>query len=198
MSPSLSDNSSLDQFSAFLESHEIIPENLLPFSASSAGRTKQPPLARLHAEHRSAYVISTSRMAFALDIPSDATPAFSIAAGTGGFSGGWEWRVRLAFLVASPPHGHRRRHNRASLDKFRAQAREKHHSVHLLPVAASLGDSDNHFFSASSGLSPMLPVTGGEGGGWQEMRSETVECEVPVKVLAGNTAFVVRPSVYAV
>jgi len=44
----------------------------------------------------------------------------------------------------------------------------------------------------------MLPVTGGEGGGWQEMRSETVECEVPVKVLAGNTAFVVRPSVYAV
>jgi hypothetical protein len=38
---------------------------------------------------------------------------------------------------------------------------------------------------------------GGETG-WEEMRTETMECEVPVKVLAGNTAFLVRPSVHIV
>lgn len=82
-----------------------------------------------------------------------------------------------------------------------AREERRHHSVHLLPVQGILGDNDNQFFSASTGLSPMLPVSNGAGGGdkeWHEMKSETVECEVPVRVLAGNTAFVVKPSVYTI
>ena len=70
--------------------------------------------------------------------------------------------------------------------------------MHLLPIPGNLGDNDNRFFAASNGLIPLLPMSGDQGGDWLEMRSETVKCEVPVRVLAGNTAFVVRPSVYTV
>lgn len=34
--------------------------------------------------------------------------------------------------------------------------------------------------------------------GWLQMKVETVECEIPIKVLSGNTAFLVRPLVYTV
>jgi len=170
--------------SAFLESHELIPEALLPLSASSAGRTKQPNLSRLHAEFKASYTVNTSRLSFSLDIPSDSTPDFHITAGNEGFKGGLEWRLRIAFLVAVPR---------------RKGSYEKDDPVHLLPLPDTINDEDNTFLAASTGLSPLLPVREqGRHVAWEEMKVETVECEVPIKVLAGNTAFVVRPSVHVI
>ncbi|BEI84235.1 hypothetical protein CcaverHIS002_0408390 [Cutaneotrichosporon cavernicola] len=159
------------KFSAYLETHEVIPEPLLP----PGGR--RPELRRLHAEQRTSYAQFTARTAFSLDIPSDATPAFSLSAGDGG-RGGLEWRVRLAFLVALP-----RRSTRSEETESEC--------LHLVPVEA---DGDNAPYTASPRLVPFIAT----GEGWAEARAETVECEVPVQVLAGNTAFVVRPSVFTV
>ena len=170
--------------SAFLESHELIPEALLPLSASSAGRAKHPNLSRLHAEFRASYAVNTSSLSFSLDIPSDSTPDFQITAGHEGFKGGLEWKVRISFLVAVPHH-----HTHAN-----AQT-----GVHLLPLPDTINDDDNTFYAASTGLSPLVPVKEhGQQIAWEEMKVETIECEVPIKVLAGNTAFVVRPSVHVI
>ncbi|WVQ78266.1 hypothetical protein IAT38_000351 [Cryptococcus sp. DSM 104549] len=206
------------KFSAYLESHELIPEPLLPPSVHP-GPPKQPPLARLHAEHHSSYAVSASRIAFSLDIPSDATPAFSLAAGEGD-RGGLEWRVKLSFTVAMPPHGWRKHHRKAagsSGEKTKEKEREaRDEAVHMLPSEIGHGqsqqDGDNRFYAASTTLVPLLSTSRSNGMGsgdkgrigvdaekeWFEMRTELVECEVPVKVLAGNTAFVVRPSVWVV
>lgn len=165
--------------SAFLESHELIPEALLPLSASSSGRAKHPNLSKLHAEFRASYTVNTSRLSFSLDIPSDSTPDFHITAGNDGLKGGLEWKLRISFLVAIP---HR-----------------KSAPVHLLPLPDNINDDDNIFYAASTGLSPLVPIKEhGEQVAWEEMKVETVECEVPIKVLAGNTAFVVRPSVHII
>ncbi|ORY33810.1 Rgp1-domain-containing protein [Naematelia encephala] len=188
------------KLSAFLESHEIIPENLLPVSANTAGRAKQPALARLHAEHHSAYAINTSRLSFSLDIPSDATPGFQLAAGPEGDTGGLEWRVRLAFLVSSPPKRHVRR---KSMDE-KSMNKHRHQAIHLVRVPYEEGkdkDKDYQLFQASTTISPLFPHLQDEGNErvtWNEASVEVVECEVPVRVLAGNTAFVVRPSVFVV
>ncbi|WVQ98723.1 hypothetical protein IAU59_005854 [Kwoniella sp. CBS 9459] len=210
------------KFSAFLESHELIPQPLLPPPGNH-----QPPLTRLHAEHRSSYVVSSSRLAFSLDIPSDATPAFSLAAGEGG-KGGLEWKVKLQFVVAVPPHAHGDSHRRnQSLEYSRGEKQQATSSlaVSLLPLPRTGHDNDNRFYTASTTLAPLMLVHGdtdapngtdhidmkhnitgqgapmGNGSGpkrWMEMKTELVECEVPVKVLAGNTAFVVRPSVWVI
>jgi hypothetical protein len=198
------------KLSAFLETHEVIPEPLLPPSASSSGRVRQPELRKVHAEHRSAYALHTARVPFALDIPSDATPAFALAAGKGpGEHGGLEWRVRLAFLVALPPkrghahahpqsHGHGHKHSPSTVPAPAPVATvpvtpgTAGGVVHLLPSERS--DADNVSFSAAPGLVPFMH----DGADFVEARAETVECEVPVSVLAGNTAFVVRPSNFVV
>lgn len=76
---------------------------------------------------------------------------------------------------------------------------EKDDPVHLLPLPDTVNDVDNTFLAASTGLSPLLPVREqGRHVAWEEMKVETVECEVSIKVLAGNTAFVVRPSVHVI
>lgn len=176
--------------SAHLESHELIPELLLPLSASSSGRAKHPTLTRLHAEHRSAYTINTQRLSFSLDVPSDSTPDFAITAGGEGLQGGLQWRLRIAFLVSTPHRKHKHGHEN-----------EHGHDVpvHLLPLPESSNDPDNTLYAASTGLAPLTPVVeGGQQVAWEEMKVETVECEVPIKVLAGNTAFVVRPSTYVI
>jgi hypothetical protein len=182
--------------SAFLESHELIPEALLPLSASTSGRAKQPPLARLHAEHRSSYTVNTSRLSFSLDIPSDATPDFGITAGEDGFKGGLEWRLRISFLVAVPRRTHHHRHVETEAG---ADSQNQNHAVHLLPLPDGANDTDNSFYAASTGLSPLLPIMQhGKQVAWEECKVETVECEVPLKVLAGNTAFIVRPSIHTI
>ncbi|WVF72142.1 hypothetical protein IAT40_006954 [Kwoniella sp. CBS 6097] len=204
------------KFSAFLESHELIPQPLLPPPGNH-----QLPLTRLHAEHRSSYVVSSSRLAFSLDIPSDATPAFSLAAGEGD-KGGLEWKVKLQFVVAVPPHHHGNDHRRKESVDRSGDERHQHpasNAVSLLPLPRNGNDNDNKFYSASTTLAPLVPVhsgtlfpngTGYIGGNGKEnthvsgpkrlveMKTELVECEVPVKVLAGNTAFVVRPSVWVI
>ena len=82
---------------------------------------------------------------------------------------------------------------------FSSQPREDgfYQLSHLLPVPTFLGESDNQVFAASTGLNPLLPPHDGDER-WQETKSETVECEVPIRVLAGNTAFVVHPTVHVV
>nr|XP_018263825.1 uncharacterized protein I303_03698 [Kwoniella dejecticola CBS 10117]OBR85983.1 hypothetical protein I303_03698 [Kwoniella dejecticola CBS 10117] len=220
------------KFSAFLESRETIPQTLLP----PPGDT-QPTLSRLHAEHQSSYVISSSRLSFSLDIPSDATPGFSLAAGDEGAHGGLEWKVKLQFVVAMPQHhrphhhhhyhhdldqfrnpanGHRRSESISRSDKPAMRPHDKHETISMLPVNAGTNsnDNDNRFFTASTTLTPLLhisepprlngsanPIEGRHEklrDRWEEMINELVECEIPVKVLAGNTAFIVRPSVWVI
>lgn len=185
--------------SAFLESHELIPEPLLPLSASSAGHAKHPPLSRLHAEHRSAYSVNTSRLSFSLDIPSDSTPDFAITAGDERHRGGLQWKLRIAFLVSAPSHKHGKQHQKHNDDYANGHSHKAQTPVHLLPLPVTSSDPDNVLYAASTGLSPLVPVIeGGKQVAWEEMKVETVECEVPIKVLAGNTAFIVRPTTFVV
>ena len=188
------------KLSAFLESNEIIPETLFPH-----GQTRQPRLDRLHAEYRTGYAAFTSRLAFSLDIPSDVTPGFSLAAGPEGEKGGLEWRIRLAMLVTVP----RRRH-RQSLDRDAGSGDAVASATYLLAVPSARGDRDNTVYTASTSLAPVMPshrkAREQESGGeriseleeWREMETETIECQVPIRVLAGNTAFLVRPTIQVV
>jgi hypothetical protein len=147
-----------------------------------------------------------SQLSFSLDIPSEATPAFSLTAGEGGFSGGLEWRVKLSFLVSSP-----RKRNRASIDG-RSSARNGaveaggETARNMVPIG---GEVDNRLYTATQGLEPIYghatEAKGGRNGGHglegqrgHAGRTEVVDCEIPIKVLAGNTAFLVKPSVHVI
>ena len=188
------------KLSAFLESNEIIPETLFPH-----GQTRQPRLDRLHAEHRTGYAVFASRLAFSLNIPSDVTPGFSLAAGPEGEKGGLGWRIRLAMLVTVP----RRRH-RQSLDRNARPGDAVESAKYLLAVPSARDDGDNTVYTALTSLAPVMPshrkVREQESGGkmvseieeWREMDTETIECQVPIRVLAGNTAFLVRPTIQVV
>lgn len=204
------------KFSAYLFSHELIPEPLLPPSLSSRG-SAQPPLYRLHAEHHTLYALSAQRLAFSLDIPSDATPAFNLAAGEGE-KGGLQWKLKLNFTVGVPPRDWKRKTGESNLKSesdVDTKGTMKCSGVHLLPIQRSrnIDEGDNIFYSASTGITPMIPrhrqnasstsgsksdVKNEEAVNWYESRTESVECEVPVRVLAGSTAFLVRPLVYTV
>ncbi|OXG38828.1 hypothetical protein C360_01255 [Cryptococcus neoformans Bt15] len=203
------------KFSAYLFSHELIPEPLLPPSHPSSGAT-QPPLYKLHAEHHTLYALSAQRLSFSLDIPSDATPAFNLAAGEGE-KGGLQWKLKLNFTVGVPPREWKRKIDESNLkseNDVDTKGTMKCSGVHLLPIQHSRNvDGDNTFYSASTGITPLIPrqrqnISSASGSksdakneetvNWYESRTESVECEVPVRVLAGSTAFLVRPSVYAV
>lgn len=176
------------KLTAYLESHEVIPETLLPPSASTSGRVRQPELRRNHAESRTAYAQFMKRTSFSLDIPSDATPGFSLSAGDGK-AGGLEWRLRIAFLVASLPSRKSMDHRRDAESEVKVAKSSA--SLHLEPTE---GDTDNTAYSAAPSLVPLLAYP----GGWAQAKAETVECQVPIQVLAGSTAFVVRPSLFTV
>ncbi|KIK65894.1 hypothetical protein GYMLUDRAFT_70155 [Collybiopsis luxurians FD-317 M1] len=98
------------QLSAHLETHESLP---YPISTTPNTPSAVRQLKRVHVEHHSSFVLSTLRTTFALDIPSDASPAFQIKVGDDTehllgstqpkptrFEGGLEWKVRLCLLVA--------------------------------------------------------------------------------------------------
>lgn len=55
------------------------------------------------------------------------------------------------------------------------------------------GDSSNLYDGIKSnragGVGIGVDFSGGKEGLWQEVKLETVECEVPVRVWPGNTAF---------
>ncbi|KAJ7730664.1 Rgp1-domain-containing protein [Mycena maculata] len=96
------------QLTALLEAHESLPPAL-------AAQPRTPATARylrrVHAEHHARFVLGTLRLGFALDIPSDGSPAFGVvASGTDGteggeVAGGLEWRVRLCLLVGVAAEG---------------------------------------------------------------------------------------------
>lgn len=71
------------------------------------------------------------------------------------------------------------------------------------------GEGDNRLYTATQGLEPIYKerrdgsrgrhASHGHGGpGGQVGKTEVIDCEIPIKVLAGNTAFLVKPSVHVI
>ncbi|KAI4526782.1 Rgp1-domain-containing protein [Schizophyllum commune Loenen D] len=222
------------QLSAFLESHETLPHSLQSPST--------PPHRRLHAEHHASFVLSTLRATFALDIPSDGSPAFDVSAGGYPLApGGLQWKVRLCLLVAvaandadqgtegvrlkslvrDGPRGEwgsawSATEGIAPLVREPQRARPPTHRAApswgygLGTLTAALlgsgtaegegeGDKADVTINGSGeydGIKPdpaggvgMGVNFGGKEDGWRPVRVETVECELPIKVWPGNTAF---------
>jgi hypothetical protein len=199
-----------------LESHETLPVSL-------ANRSNTRLLRRTHAEHHSSLVSSTLRVAFALDIPPDASPAFQIEVeGEPGYleppipvgPGGLEWKVRLCLLVAVGSDQSRKGTSSAQLKTLVRDGPSGEWGISWrgAPSIAPLEQiNDASTVSSPSGLRSWAsylasPFTGGAserydgdelGEGdereveeeWSAVKVETVECEVPVKVWPGNTAF---------
>lgn len=243
------------QLSAMLEAHETLPSTVTPFHSSQSRK-----LRKLHASHHSSLTTSTIRTSFALDIPSDAAPAFQCTCGNTDplppsrnnkeRPGGLEWKVRLCLLVSVASE-----HSRQGFDGIRlkhlvrdgqrgewgsawrptkgiaplqnidvkkqslAQAKaaseqggnaqaanSRGWASYLLSGFLSSGereyhdgdeDEDEEDYDAQShpygeGLvideDGEVDIGGGDHG-WSELRVETVECEVPIAVWPGNTAF---------
>lgn len=61
-------------------------------------------------------------------------------------------------------------------------------------MVQSGGEGDNRLYAATQGLEPVYKDGGAGGAG----KTEVIDCEIPVKVLAGNTAFLVKPTVHIV
>ncbi|KAJ7154813.1 Rgp1-domain-containing protein [Mycena filopes] len=243
------------QLTALLEAHESLP-SVLAVPPSTPTTTRY--LRRVHAEHHSRFVLGTLRLGFALDIPSDGSPAFGIVAGDGasGSAGGLEWKVRLCLLV-----GVAREEGDPGTEGVRAKGLVRDgdddgtggrgawgsswrapgrlgvmERVPLPPLSPSsprepekaagwgaflaasfLGgreDGDYHdgddfddedgegdgaeeedpygYDGVKSDLAGGVGVGvryGGREEGWSEVKVEMVECVVPVRVWAGNTAF---------
>lgn len=248
-----------------LESQESLPSSL-------AGSSTPPKkLRKLHAEFHTGLTLSTLRVPFALDIPSDGTPAFecvcappdaSSTSGTLATSGGLSWTVRLCLLVCvASPHARTgagglklkhlmrdgiqgewgaawkatrgiaplqnvdlRAERRAaaagsgvSSEQGQGQQSQEqkgwasYFSNLLIPREREYHDGDEA--SSDSDSNSDFNVDEARGGdedeetrtirgpydpgvdlgcgtrGWAELRTETVECAVPVRVLPGNTAF---------
>ncbi|KAJ3996375.1 Rgp1-domain-containing protein [Lentinula boryana] len=243
------------QLSAHLETHESLP---YPISTTpnTAAATRQ--LKRVHVEYHSSFVLSTLRTTFALDIPSDASPAFQIKVGDNNLhpinadtlpkpklEGGLEWKVRLCLLVAvaketsdtgtegvrfkslvrdgprgewgsawKAPISAAPREKPTSTDSSSGQQQQQQQQQGVVKswtsfIAASFLDSlddvddddrwagiEGHHVSydgikpnRAGGVGVGVNFGGGMEAKWQEVKLETVECEVPVRVWPGNTAF---------
>ncbi|KAG5636929.1 hypothetical protein H0H81_006362 [Sphagnurus paluster] len=228
------------QLSAILEAHESLPSTISP-------QTSSRHLRRVHAEHHSAFTASTIRTTFALDIPSDASPAFNVRVGMnqpgGPFTtfGGLEWKVRLCLLVAvadetsevgtegvrmkqlvrDGPRGEWG----SSWSAPRSIAPMEKPPKPIAPAAplqpsstprtwssffttSLFGTSEREFHDGDmededgdgdgvyDGIKPDMAGGvgvgvnfGGGEEGWKDVKLETVECEVPIKMWPGNTAF---------
>ncbi|KAJ7874672.1 Rgp1-domain-containing protein [Mycena olivaceomarginata] len=242
------------QLTALLEAHESLPSALAtPPSSPATARY----LRRVHAEHHARFVLGTLRLGFALDIPSDGSPAFGVVVGDdgAGSAGGLEWKVRLCLLVGvahadsdAGTEGVRAKGLVRDGDEESGEGRgawgsawrapEKLGVLERVPpppppppqtpavpekagwgaffTASFLGGSENEYHDGDDfdeeGLDgegateedvygydgvksdPAGGVGvgvryGGREEGWSEVRAEMVECLVPVRVWAGNTAF---------
>ncbi|KAJ3893392.1 Rgp1-domain-containing protein [Lentinula edodes] len=222
------------QLSAHLETHESLP---YPISTTPNTAAAIRQLKRVHVEHHSSFVLSTLRTTFALDIPSDASPAFQIKVGDQPvhtdtmthpktkFDGGLEWKVRLCLLVAVAKENS---DSGTEGVRFKSLVRDgprgEWGSAWKAPIGAAPSEKPMSASSSTGQLSPRQQQPGvvkswtsfitasflgaAEGGyhdgdelsdyssdpnddevGWQEVKLETVECEVPVSVWPGNTAF---------
>lgn len=221
-----------------LEAHESLPSTISPPTSSRH-------LRRIHAEYHSSFAASTLRTTFALDIPSDASPAFQVQAGPnrpgGPFTtfGGLEWKVRLCLLVAvasessqtgtegvrikqlvrDGPRGEwgsswRAPRTIAPMEKPTKPAPSPQTPPQVAPkswaaffTSSFLGSSERAYHDGdeeenedeegvydgvkpdmAGGVGVGVNFGGGEEG-WNDVKLETVECEVPIKVWPGNTAF---------
>lgn len=171
------------QLSVMLEAHESLPPGWL----ESADKTQG--MRRVHAEHHEALIPCTARVSFGLNIPSDGAPEFSLRGG-----GGVAWKIRVCLLVAVGDRDHTHlvqdagavtswaggyvaRAGIAPLEVLpRGKAEEK-----LQPQTPSW----TALLSSPFGRTPQMDAR--ERG--REAMLETVECEVPVRVWPGNTAF---------
>ncbi|KAJ3982973.1 Rgp1-domain-containing protein [Lentinula detonsa] len=240
------------QLSAHLETHESLP---YPISTTPNTTAATRQLKRVHVEYHSSFVLSTLRTTFALDIPSDASPAFQIKVGDDNLhsinadtlpkpklEGGLEWKVRLCLLVAvaketsdsgtegvrfkslvrdgprgewgsawKAPISAAPREKPTSTDSSSGQQQQQQGVVKSWTsfIAASFLDSlddvddddrwagnEGHHVSydgikpnRAGGVGVGVNFGGGMEARWQEVKLETVECEVPVRVWPGNTAF---------
>jgi hypothetical protein len=244
-----------------LESHECLPSSISPPSSSKH-------LRRSHGEAHASFTLNTLRTAFALDIPSDASPAFQIRLGTtpddddDKAPAGLAWKIRLCLLVGvasdqaiscGPAQGTRlrslgrdgprgewgtswialpgsapleKRDIRSEREAQLRQNQQQHlssplswsqylvssflwrsiegdeiasevdtlESVRSIDKASDISRGSSSFEydgivpDMAGGVGTGVDYLGGEEG-WREVRLETVECEVPIKVFPGNTAF---------
>ncbi|VDB86551.1 unnamed protein product [Peniophora sp. CBMAI 1063] len=222
------------KLSAYLESHESLPGKL------ATGPSDAKLMRRVHAEHHASLLDCTNRSSFALDIPSDAAPAFRIVldddtprgSARSGLTihtspvatGGVEWRVRVCLLVCVAPRGASLRGVRRAMDSgewgtpyvpLRSPLCRRPSGAAALARASTDSTSSWSSWIASALFTPTTSSVerrfhdgdeedgsdprdeasdvGGdvddEAVGWEEMRVELVECEVPVRVWPGNTAF---------
>ena len=238
----------LIQLCVILEAHETLPISVAPLSSARN-------LKRAYAEHYASFTINTLRTTFALDIPSDASPAFQIkmdnvescsqirTTSTTVSQGGLEWKVRLCLVVAiasetSDPgtegvlfrslkrdglrgawgSSWRAPKSLAPLEKSKTgdeKMKPRSWTQFLYDsvwgTVSVVGDEDgnqHHDGDGSDeeggisdekgydGIKPDLAggvgvgvdFAGGERG-WNEVKLEMVECEVPIRVWPGNTAF---------
>ncbi|KAG8698972.1 hypothetical protein FRC09_006912 [Ceratobasidium sp. 395] len=177
------------------------------------------PQTRKYAEHNAALALGTQRAAFSLDIPSDSAPSFALvlkpnepngkglpnghaalqnglaARGIkpiGTIEGGLQWRVRMAFVVCMSP---RTRHvvrdgpGNEWGDAWRATGE-------LAPLgpasdaSASGGGSESWgaFFGRWTGEEGAEEAPEGEEK-WTKLKLETLECQLPIHVFPGSTAY---------
>lgn len=195
---------------------------------------------RVHAEHHASLLDCTHRTSFALDIPSDAAPAFGLVlnddvpngSARPGLTihtapidrGGIEWRVRVCLLVCVAPQSASIRGVRRAMDSgewgtpyipLRSPLCRRPSGATALTRASTDSTSSWSSWIASALFTPATATTESkfhdgdeddvsephdgvsdagsniddESIGWEEMRVELVECEVPVRVWPGNTAF---------
>ena len=179
-----------------LEAHESVPWT-------------DTPLRRVHAEHHSSLVSDMRRVAFALDIPSDASPAFEVAQDVSGLIGGLEWKVRICLLVsvATGPGSAKGKGRAVEVRSLVRdglagewgtswRASENIAPMELLRPPPSEPSPRKTTNSWAAIFSPFARGTYNDGDkedeedeDWAEMSVETVECTVPLRVFAGNTAF---------
>ena len=209
-----------------LEAHESLPSEI----AASPDARHASYMRRVHAEHHASFVPQTLRTTFALDIPSDAAPAFRLSLGGTPSEGGLAWKVRLCLLVAItapgaqvrgmardgprgqwgstwvPTDGLAPRERPPKLaepaeSKIQTQTQTTSppmRSWASFLASTFLGGSEGAFHDGDEALSDGEDAEGLAEGevdigageeGWRDLAVETVECEVPVTVWPGNTAF---------
>ncbi|KAG0697033.1 Rgp1-domain-containing protein [Suillus ampliporus] len=193
--------------SATLETNESLPPTL-----ASSNTTR-----RIHAEHHASFTGSTLRTTFALDIPSDACPGFGVvmsgAEGVSGKTGGLAWKVHLTLLVGvtSPnarvrgltqdgaptawgtawrgPAGIAPEEQTATgVAPSKEVAGKQSWSAYLM--SSFLGTGEREYHDGDDIDDDEVPPKEREAeGDWRDVQVEIVECDVPVVVWPGNTAF---------
>lgn len=194
-----------------LESQEMLPPQI-----ASAGNLRH--MRRVHAEHHASLVSCVLRTTFSLDIPSDASPAFQVQLGESSpQASGLAWRVRLSLLVAVAAESSQISADGVRVKQLAQDgpAGEWGTSYRAYPFIApkERPRKDEHGAQSSSTWTQFFmnsflgtgereyhdgdeeveegPKTVGsdEEEEWRQVRVEMVECEVPIKVWPGNTAF---------